>query len=643
MGATSAASSRGRGQEYPLFLGPLVLAMGLIFLAIGVPFAFDEIRLSVAGTTADGVVVERSVIHGSESDSYRVAYRFTTRDGRTVDASDQVGYGTFARLSAGDPVSVTYVADEPTVSRLGGPGLTFLLSLGLLAFGVLCAPLGAGLIVTSLRRRGTEAVGGGAGSGPVAVGGVYRFMRPPVRIVVDFLGPLIGAVVFLGAAGAMLANARSEPLLAIMGLGFGFFGLLMASGVPAMLRRGIRGTLLEISPTGLWTPESGHLRWAEIRRIVLEDAALVATRTGRVRSRATGSGYRRLGIFPADPERAAHAPGGVARTLVRAFAAFAHPFAPAASRVTAIDQLAPFGIYEFELEVPLESIVPLVARHVPVVDATGRFVREADAERFADRVGAGDGTLTPERLAALDRALDPRAPTRAADATRPSTSTLVADDRSGSGGWRGPRGGPDLILPPARSVSYTRKPWLMARGVSELVGALTWIGFPVFFLIAWVAIGSGGMPIPVLLLPLTVVLPFVIAGIDPLLRSLVRFAIARGPETVLTVTPDAVTIQETLRIGWGAIAAVRLGGLGSGETPDRPRLEIVPHDASLVARRPWAERVWDRSRRALRAIKPFGDRSPIPPTIAIDLHDLDGDPDEILDLIDRFRRVEVDG
>jgi hypothetical protein len=258
-----------------------------------------------------------------------------------------------------------------------------------------------------------------------------------------------------------------------------------------------------------------------------------------------------------------------------------------------------------------------VAPHVPVVDATGRFIRDADADRFADRARTGGDSLTPERLADLDRALDPSLARASAAPTPPAAA--------------------------AAPVSFARRPWLLARAVSAFLGALVWVGFPISFMVIWVAAGSRDMPLPIMLLPLTVVLPFVVVGADPLLRSLVRFGIARGPETVLTVAPDGITLQETLRIRWGAIAAVRLEGLASGETPDRPRLDIVPRDASLVARRPWVERLWDRSRRALRAIKPFGDRRPLSPTIAVDLHDLDADPDEILDLIDRFRRIEIEG
>ena len=96
-----------------------------------------------------------------------------------------------------------------------------------------------------------------------------RFQRPTDRVIVDLVGPLVGAFLFLGASALLLigAFAADDPLFRIVGVPvFGGFGLLMAAWVPNGIRRGLNRTVLEVGPGGMWTPEMGRLAWRRDRR-----------------------------------------------------------------------------------------------------------------------------------------------------------------------------------------------------------------------------------------------------------------------------------------------------------------------------------------------------------------------------------------
>jgi hypothetical protein len=105
-------------------------------------------------------------------------------------------------------------------------------------------------------------------SDPLAVGevspGVFRFTRSRTRIVLDGVVLPIGAVAFLAMAAVMAAGG--------MGIGvvmFGFFGIIMALGSFTTLRSGVRSTVFEVTPDGIWTSASGQLGWHEIAEVRL--------------------------------------------------------------------------------------------------------------------------------------------------------------------------------------------------------------------------------------------------------------------------------------------------------------------------------------------------------------------------------------
>jgi hypothetical protein len=116
-----------------------------------------------------------------------------------------------------------------------------------------------------------------------------------------------------------------------------------------------------------------------------------------------------------------------------------------------------------------------------------------------------------------------------------------------------------------------------------------------------------------------------------------------GEPQLLTVDAEGIDLRGMGHLAWNEIEDVRVvnSNRPTGEDePSIPRLEIVPRDRSRLANRP----LWDQRRDAwrsfLRRLNPFGDRSPVQPVFGIDLDLIDANPDEVIDLIARYRIVE---
>lgn len=201
-----------------------------------------------------------------------------------------------------------------------------------------------------------------------------RFTRSIVRVIAELLLLPVGAAGFvvmavLLATGALIPDV-ADPFGSTMAryIGpflLGLFGLMMASGIPAVVRRGLRRSVLEVGPAGIWTPEMGQLSWTEIAEIRLETVPDMggSAPTGREVP------FRRLGIVPRDAERASHErrrPGsilvGAYVTGLRAIGGprtYPHP-----------DELAPFGVFSYEIGDAFDRAVAAVRRYREVTEPT---------------------------------------------------------------------------------------------------------------------------------------------------------------------------------------------------------------------------------------------------------------------------------
>jgi hypothetical protein len=222
----------------------------------------------------------------------------------------------------------------------------------------------------------------------------YVFRRSFGRVLLDLLGPPLGAAMFLG--GAWFLGVRGVGDLDVLGrvaflVGFGFFGLTLLLSIPDALRRGLNPSLLEVGPGGMWTPEMGHLAWNEIREVRLEAVRVSAGGAAQTGSTwqigsfhfgsrgavqpdmqaATGA---RLGIVPVDPERERRVRRSLARRLMSGFIGFARMSGAPAQELPDPDAMAPFGVYDYEIGGSLDQAVASVHRYrevtLPPVTAT---------------------------------------------------------------------------------------------------------------------------------------------------------------------------------------------------------------------------------------------------------------------------------
>ena len=345
----------------------IAIVMGLAFIWVGVISRQQERAYATEGIETSGTVTAKAFVPGTadDPDEYKLAYGFTTLDGRRFSGVGRVSSDTYAQTDVGDQVTVSYLDSRPSTNRIGG-AMPALLSFLFGAVGAALAFGGGALFVRNTLRlvRGDRTM-----PTPIAPRGsqsevTYVFRRPAARILVDLLGPPIGAAMFLGGAwliglsGLVNADAFARVLFLV---GFGFFGLLLLLAVPMGLRRGLNPALLEIGPAGIWIPEMGRLAWNEIREVRLESSLGAGGGTD-----VATTSYARLGIVPVDPARGEAVRRGLAWRAVDGYMDLARRLRPGA-RLPDLDNMAPFGIYAYELGGSLDQAVAAVERYREVV------------------------------------------------------------------------------------------------------------------------------------------------------------------------------------------------------------------------------------------------------------------------------------
>jgi hypothetical protein len=152
-------------------VGIIPAVVGLLFVFFGVKQLIDERAYTAHGMVAQGSIIgkslERAGESGSDSTKYRLAYRFTTARGETIDGGRVVPPEAWEETKEGDPISVRYLPDRPQANREAAESkesdAIFMTAMGLL-FTII-----GGSIVTAvgardlhrwhLRHRGVKAEG----------------------------------------------------------------------------------------------------------------------------------------------------------------------------------------------------------------------------------------------------------------------------------------------------------------------------------------------------------------------------------------------------------------------------------------------------------------------------------------------------
>ena len=492
-----------------------------------------------------------------------------------------------------------------------------------IAVGLLFFVVGIALVWTSLRANRLEHRGPRVNVGAFDV---ERFTRSPMGVFVDFVAAPLAGVAFLGLA-VFLLFSPAFPFAIIAG----FFGILMLKGAAVTIRRGISTTLATVGPDGLWTPELGKVPWSELAELRIEDATGVGGRKN------TGTAvYRRLGIVPRSPQLIANAPGRDAVGMVKGFGSLMNTIRPGAN-LSDPSRLAPYGISAHEIEQPFEEVVRSIQRFAEVVGA---------------EVALGDGT----RLVEAAGVAEPEPASQVAAPAAPSLFDAVGLPAPALAGTSVLSGTPfapveraPAAAPESRTFTRTGGPIGTFGIISDVATVLPWIGLPGISLVIFPAaflLDPQAEFSPMLLVVfafMLIPLGFAAYGISLLLDMPARWRIRRDDPNVLKIDGNGIELTGMGRLRWTEIEAVRVinSNRPTGEySPQISRLEIVPRDRSRLATRP----VWDRRRDAwrsfIRRLKPVGNRSPVEPCFALDFDLLDANPNEVIDLIARYRVVE---
>lgn len=401
------------------------------------------------------------------------------------------------------------------------------------------------------------------------------FRKSGVQTAMDGCAGPVGAVLFLGMAVLGLTGVLGSDLLMRLftGLGFGFFGLMMAMGSITTWERGNDDRVIEIGPDGAWLPGMGHLPWAEVAEV----------RLGTMRGAGGGDapvtvGYRRLGFVPRDPAiRPSPSQAGAWR-MVRLYTTMVRAIAPQVR--FGMDDDAPFSAGEPELSRgQFDRLLALTQSYVDVVDVAERRAHER-AARWATPATARPATerLTIGDIADIDAGLGKSVRSRATSSDGlPALAPLVdpATLRPAE-----PRA--SFAAPPSSPLRLVALLWPVVLAVGMMVG------FPVM------AVSTGDISAIWWFLGLWVVFlgGFVVAAIRPFLRELRRRREIAANPISLEVGPTGIRLPPGGTIPWDDVAEIRTerAGLTSafgGPGVERWRLVVVrasdPRPGSTMA------------------------------------------------------------
>jgi hypothetical protein len=184
----------------PRWFAAIFLAAGLICLfAAGLVFRHTQ-AFAARAERAEGEIVDvvyQSARAGETIGSYSSVFRFTTRDGRTVQATASVR-ATTARHRVGDAVRVLYDRSDPTNAVIDSLVDRYFLLIVLLPIGLGLTAFGAPvLIIIALRKRKEAWLKVHGRPVEARVSGVTRLANgfQPWRITAEWHDPRGGRVV----------------------------------------------------------------------------------------------------------------------------------------------------------------------------------------------------------------------------------------------------------------------------------------------------------------------------------------------------------------------------------------------------------------------------------------------------------------
>ena len=107
----------------PVFMGVVLLAVGGLFLLIGIVNLVGQRAFRTQGKAATAIVLTKSTVIGKNGDTYPLGVRFTTDEGKSIETSMGVDYATMTSLREHLPVKIIYAPEHPEQIRLASDDL----------------------------------------------------------------------------------------------------------------------------------------------------------------------------------------------------------------------------------------------------------------------------------------------------------------------------------------------------------------------------------------------------------------------------------------------------------------------------------------------------------------------------------------
>jgi hypothetical protein len=400
---------------------------------------------------------------------------------------------------------------------------------------------------------------------------VDTFRRSPIRVIGELVLTPVGGLGFLAFAAFLFGQVSTNPVAIVFVALAGFFGLLLLSAVPALLRRGLGTTLLQVGPNGIWHRDIGSLAWDELAEVRLERNIGAAGGEG-----AALASYHRLGIVPRDAARVAGLSGGLSRNMAGAFIRFAN--GQARSRgvrrgMTEIEETAPLGVYAYELDGSFETLLDSVRRFMPVRERADSRPPVPVPPIASSRIG---GPVPEVTLLDLDRRLAPNTvPTGEARGDPATEETL--EDLVGRSTHE------EVAASPSPEATFSLpavKPLEVVLGVVSTLALLPALTLLVP-LVQRPGLGGGIWVVIVGILLVAVGVPW----FRQVLRMLGRLRERPGSAERLRVGPEGLWLQGMDTRSWDSVREIRTERAGSvrrmgGQSVERWQLVIVPETSA---------------------------------------------------------------
>lgn len=195
-----------------MLFGGLWLAVGLIFLPIGLTLAWHEYQrralIPAEGALTVGMVLSKTFATSSRSSQpFSIEFRFHTKEGRQVKASAKVSAAEWHLLQERGPIKVGYLPGNPEINRVPGQLRDSVAALMFSLLGGVFSLLGAVIFGIGLvRARRIHRL---ARSGIVAQGRVDRISES--NFSVNDVPQLLVHYSFKDAAGRVV-HGKSEAM-----------------------------------------------------------------------------------------------------------------------------------------------------------------------------------------------------------------------------------------------------------------------------------------------------------------------------------------------------------------------------------------------------------------------------------------------